>query len=96
MLLRDLAHRGQVAVLRQHDADVHHARLHDHAGDLAGQLAQARIERVGVVEGHRDRLRDGAGGDAAAVRHAVRPVGRTDRVVVDVDPDRDAERVINL
>ena len=47
-----LAHPLEVAGLGHDDADVHHGRLHDEAGDLRAPLLEHPLEVVGVVERH--------------------------------------------
>ena len=49
---RDLAHRLEVAGLGEHDPEVHHRRLHDHAGRLAALLVE-----LGDAPLHRARRR---------------------------------------
>ncbi len=54
----DLADGLEVAGLGEHDSEVHHRGLHDHAGRLAPlgvELLDAVLHRLGVVERHRDR-----------------------------------------
>ena len=49
VLRGDLAHGLEVAVLGEHDAEVHHRRLHDHAGGLAAlgvELDDAALHRL--------------------------------------------------
>jgi hypothetical protein len=46
-----VADRLQVAGLGVDDADVHHHRLHDHPGDLAGVGRKQPVQRLGVVVG---------------------------------------------
>ena len=91
----DLAHLGQVAVLGEHDPEVHHRRLHDHAGGLAAlgvEALDAALHRAGVVERHRDRHVDGGLRDARAVGQRGEVLAVADLVVL--DPDRDHHRVV--
>ena len=77
----------------QDDAEVHHRRLHDHAGGLATfafEGVDARLHRIDVVEGDgngeiRDRLRD-----ACAVGDGVVGEPVADPVVGDPDGDHHA------
>ena len=58
MLARDLAHGLEVAGLGQHDPEVHHRRLHDHAGGrpaLLDEPLDSPLHRLGVVERDSDR-----------------------------------------
>ena len=90
MALRDLPHRLEVAGLGQDDPEVHHRRLHDHAGGLAALGVEAldpALHRVGVVERHRDREVDGRLRDARAVRQRGEVVRVADLVVLDADRD---------
>ena len=95
MLSRQLADGLQVSGLGEHDPEVHHRRLHDHAGGrapLVDQPLDPTLHRAGVVERDRDReLRDRVR-DAGAVRDrlVVLPVAelRRDR------PDRDHHPVV--
>ena len=90
MLARDLAHGLEVAGLGEHDAEVHHRRLHDHAGGRAALLDEAldaALHGLGVVERHRDRHVDDGLRDAAAVGQRGEVVAVADLVVVDADRD---------
>ena len=93
MAAGDVAHGLEVAGLREHDAEVHHRRLHDHAGGLAALLGQALdpalhrarvVERDGDREVH-DRLRN-----AGAVGQARQVLVVADLVVLDADRDHHA------
>ena len=95
MAAGDVADGLEVARLREHDAEVHHRRLHDHAGRLAalrGQALDPALHRARVVEGNRDRqVHDG-------LRDA-RPVGQRGEVLVIadlvvLDADRDHHAVV--
>ncbi len=82
----DLAHLGQVAVLGEHDPEVHHRRLHDHAGGLAAlgvEALDAALHRAGVVERHGDRHVDGRLRDARAVGQRGEVLAVADLVVLD-------------
>ena len=51
----DRAQLGEVALGRLDDADVHHHRLDDHAGDLVGILEERALDRFEVAERARRR-----------------------------------------
>ena len=96
MAARDVADRLEVAGLGEHDPEVHHRRLHDHAGGLAAlarrgasmrrSIASASLNGTG--DGHLDdRLRD-----ARAVGQRGEVVAVADLVVLDAD--RDHHRVV--
>ena len=91
--LRDLAHRLEVARLGEHDPEVHHRRLHDHAGGLAAlgvERLDAVLHRLGVVERHRDREVDDGLRDAGAVGQRLEVEAVADLVVLDPDGDHHA------
>ena len=95
VLARDLAHGLEVARLGEHDPEVHHRRLHDHAGRLAAlavEVGDAAIQRLGVVEVHREDLVDDRLRDAGAVGQRGGRLARADLVVL--DPDGDHHRVV--
>ena len=95
MALRDLAHRLEVAGLGEHDPEVHHRRLHDHAGGLAAlgvEALDAALHRAGVVERDGDRQVDDRLRDAGAVGERGEVVAVADLVVLDAD--RDHHRVV--
>ena len=95
MLARDLAHGLEVAGLGEHDPEVHHRRLHDHAGGLAAlaiEVGDPAIQRLGVVEVHREDLVDDRLRDAGAVGQRGGRLVRADLVVL--DPDGDHHRVV--
>ena len=48
VLAREFAYRGQIARLRQHDADVGERWLHEHTGNIATR--ERLLERIDVVE----------------------------------------------
>jgi hypothetical protein len=48
--VHELAHRLQAARRRFDDPRIHHHRLHDHPGDLAGVLGKRPLDRADVVE----------------------------------------------
>ena len=90
VLLRDLADGLEVAGLREHDAEVHHRRLHDHAGGeatLLGEALDTALHRGRVVERHRDRHVGNGLRNAAAVREGRVVLAIADRGVVDADRD---------
>ena len=93
MAARDVPDRLQVARLGEHDPEVHHRRLHDHAGGLAALLGQPldpALHRAGVVERDRDRqVHDGLR-DAGAVRQRGEVLVVADLVVLDADRDHHA------
>ncbi len=90
---RDVADGLEVAGLREHDAEVHHRRLHDHAGGLAALLRQpldATLHRARVIERDRDReVHDGLR-DARSVGQAREVLVVADLVVLDADRDHHA------
>ena len=91
----DRANLLEVARLGQHDAEVHHRRLHDHAGRRAALAREAfdpPLHRGGVVERHRDRQLGHGSGDARAVGQRGEVVAVADLVVG--DPDRDHDGVV--
>ncbi len=91
--LGDLAHRLEVARLGEHDPEVHHRRLHDHAGGLAvlgDQGLDAALGRLGVVERHGDREVDDGLRDAGAVGQRLEVEAVADLVVLDADRDHHA------
>ena len=91
--LRDLAHALEVARLGEHDPEVHHRRLHDHAGGLAvlgDQRLDAALGRLEVVERHGDREVDHGLRDAGAVGQRLEVEAVADLVVVDADRDHHA------
>ena len=83
----ELADRLQVARLGEDDPEVHHRRLHDHAGRqaaLGGEPVDPPLHRLGVVERHGDgevddRLRDPGAVRAARRGRRGRRSGRTRR-----------------
>ena len=88
----DLADLLQISRFRQHDAQVHHGRLHDDAGGLTpliGQPDDAALHGLGIVEGNRHRHLDGGVGNAASVGQRGQVVTVTDLVVLDADRDHD-------
>ena len=90
MLLRDLADGLEVAGLREHDAEVHHRRLHDHAGGQAtlfGKALDAALHGGRVVERHGDRHVGYGLRDAAAVGEGRVVLAVADRGVVHADRD---------
>ena len=90
MLLRDLADGLEVAGLREHDAEVHHRRLHDHAGGHAtffGKALDAALHGGRVVERHGDRHVGYGLRDAAAVGEGRVVLAVADRGVVHADRD---------
>ena len=90
MLPRQLADGLEIAGLGEHDPEVHHRRLHDHAGGLAALLDQeldAPLHRGRVVERHRDRQVGDRLRDAGPVRERLVVVAVADLVVVDADRD---------
>ena len=90
VLLRDLADGLEVAGLGEHDAEVHHRRLHDHAGGqatLLGEALDAALHRGGVIERHRDRHVGHGLRDATAVGEGRVVLAVADRGVVDADRD---------
>ena len=83
---------GQETRLRLDDARVHHDRLDDHPGDLAGVLIEQALDAGQVVKGRdqgelHDRL-----GDARAGRDLGGPVRRAD--LVRLGGDRHLDRVV--
>ena len=89
----DVADGLEVARLREHDAEVHHRRLHDHAGGLAallGEALDAALHRARVVERHGDREVDDGLRDARAVRQRREVLVVADLVVLDADRDHHA------
>ena len=90
MLPRQLADGLEVAGLGEHDPEVHHRRLHDHAGRLAPLLDQAfdaALHRGRVVERHRDRQVGDDLRDPPSVRQRLEVVAEADAVVRDADRD---------
>ena len=76
LTVSQVAQPRQVALVRQHDADVHHRRLDDHRRDLA-RMFRKRVGRGRqVVERNDGRQLDHRGGDALALRDRRRLVGR--------------------
>ena len=68
MLVGQVAQRREVALVREHDADVHHRGLDDHRRHLAGMLLESFLHSRQVVERNdRCELHDGAG-NAFALR----------------------------
>ena len=93
MALRDLAHRLEVARLGKHDPEVHHRRLHDHAGGLAAlgvERLDPALHRLRVVERHGDREVDDGLRDAGAVGQRLEVEAVADLVVLDADRDHHA------
>ena len=92
MARADVAHLLEVAGLGEHDPEVHHRRLHDHAGGLAALGRQAldpALHRAGVVERDGDRHVDGRLRDAGAVGQRLEVLAVADLVVLDADRDHD-------
>ena len=84
----ELADVLEVARLGQHDPEVHHRRLHDHAGRLASLGLQALdppLHRARVVERHRDRELDHLRRDPGAVGQRGVVLAVADPVVLDAD-----------
>ena len=83
----------EVARRRRDDADVHHHRLDDHPGDLAGMVEQDAPHGVEAAERHDvGRARRATGDDRDVLGHRARPVGRPG--VGGVGVDRDLHRVV--
>ncbi len=81
VLLGDVAHRLQVARLRQHHAQVHHGGFHDHAGRLLAlvdEVLDAGFHHGSVVERHGGGHVDDGLRDALAVADRLVVVARTD------------------
>jgi hypothetical protein len=76
--VQPLLDAGQVAVVGQDEAGVHHRRLHDHAGHAALVALKRPLERIQVVERHDPGELGDLGRDAERLRHR-------DRVVVGAD-----------
>ena len=93
MLLGDVADRLQVARLRQHHAQVHHGRFHDHAGRLLAlgdEVLDAGFHHGSVVERHGGGHVDDGLRDALAVADRLVVVARTDLAPVgDAQADHD-------
>ena len=90
MARADVAHRLEVAGLGEHDSEVHHRRLHDHAGGLATLRVEAldpALHRARVVERDGDRHVDGRLRDAGAVGQRLEVLAVADPVVLDPDGD---------
>ena len=61
----EIAHAREIAVARQDRPAIHHHRLHDHGGDLAGMTLEGGRERVEIVPAR----------DHDIVEHACRHAG---------------------
>src|SRR4029079_1320116 len=65
--VQSLAQPGEVAGVGVDDAGVHHDRLDDHAGDLAGVGLEHAVDGVQVVEPDQaDQVADGLGDTGVA------------------------------
>ena len=93
----DLADRLEVARLGEHDPEVHHRRLHDHAGGLAALGDRAARcgapSRPASLNGTGDRHVDDGLRDAGAVRAATRGCSRSP-ILSYSTPMRDHHRVV--
>ena len=90
MLAGQLANRLEVPRLGEHDAEVHHRCLHDHAGRLAALVdhpLDTALHRARVVERHGNGHVDHGLGDSLAVRERGEVVAVADALVGDADRD---------
>ena len=73
----EIAHAGKVAVVGHDGAAIHHHRLHDDGGDLAGMAVEGGLERGEIVPAGDHDVIEHAFGHARRTRDRDRQFGRS-------------------